>query len=321
MATVLTVGLAAVASSAIITREAYDAAGGGTLGRGMLLALARLTAASVLTAPAWLRRPRPAGPAPADPAPALDATAGSSRGTTGRLVAAGALLGLHFATWLPSLAFTSITASTTIVTTGPVWVALLLWIVRGERPAAWTGIGITVAIGGGTLVALGGVSGLDAGSNPLLGNALALVAAIAYAAHLLLGQEVQARGLGLWRWTAVVGAVGAVTVAPLALATAPGEGPFPLDFWLWALALTLVPQLVGHSSFTWAVRWLSPTLVSVVILAEPVLASGIGAVLYDETPGPVVLLGAVVLVAGVALTTVAEQRRAPLPAEDPVGAT
>src|SRR5690606_35001179 len=106
----------------------------------------------------------------------------------------GALLGLHFATWLPSLAFTSIAASTTIVCTGPVWVALMLWARTGRPPSALTSIGITVAVAGGALVAVGEVEGLGEGSNPLLGNALALVAAIAYAAHLLVGQHVQARG-------------------------------------------------------------------------------------------------------------------------------
>lgn len=75
-----------------------------------------------------------------------------------------------------------------------------------------------------------------------------------------------------------------------------------------ALALALVPQLVGHSAFAWTVRWLSPTLVSVVILVEPLLSSVGGAVLSDEVPGVTVAAGAVVLVVGVGLTTVAEQR-------------
>jgi drug/metabolite transporter (DMT)-like permease len=230
------------------------------------------------------------------------------------------LLGLHFGTWLPSLAFTSIAASTTIVTTVPVWVVLLVWATRGQRPSALTGVGVAIAIGGGALVALGDVDGLDAGSNPLLGNLLALAAAVTYSAHLLLGQAVQARGLGVWRWTTVVAGIGALAVAPLVVVTAPGEGPFPLRFWLAVLALCLVSQLVGHSSLTWSTRWISPTLVSVAILLEPVLASAGAAALYDEVPGPLVLLGAAVLIVGVALTTLAEQPSAPTPVDEPVGA-
>ena len=79
-----------------------------------------------------------------------------------------------------------------------------------------------------------------------------------------------------------------------------------------------MPQLVGHSSFTWAVRWLSPTLVSVAILLEPLFSTLGGVVLFDEVPGGLVVVGGVVLVAGVALTTVAESGRAPTVAEDPL---
>lgn len=366
---VLGIGVVAAATSALITREAYDIAGGGTTALGLALAVARLGFACLLTAPAWFLRRSPAttasaptgatadatdrpatqptaiggpgtGGAGTDPpttaatgatggpetdrpatrvaATEPDAVGGDRAGPTPRLpsgtgratLLGGALLGLHFATWLPSLAFTSIAASTTIVCTGPVWVALILWLGQGQRPTALTAAGIGVAVVGGALVALGEVEGLGEGSAPLLGNALALVAAIAYAAHLLVGQHVQARGLGLWRWTTVVTGVGALTVLPVALiAAVRADAPAPpAGFWVAALALTLVPQLVGHSSFTWTVRWLSPTLVSVVILLEPVLATVAAVALYDEVPGAVVLLGGLVVIAGVAVTTVAEQR-------------
>lgn len=301
---VLATGIVAVSASALIIREAYDSIGGGSTGAGLLLAFSRLALATVLTLPAWRRR----APGPLVP-----------HGARWPAVAGGVLLGLHFGTWLPSLAFTSIAASTTIVTTVPVWVALIVWAVRGERPSARTGIGMAVAIAGGAVVALGDVEGLDSGSNPLLGNALALVAAITYSAHLLLGQEAQARGLGIWRWTTLVAVVGAATIAPLLFVTVPGEGPFPAQFWVAAVALCVVSQLVGHSSLTWSTRWISPTLVSVAILLEPVLASAGAAVLYDEVPGPVVLLGAGVLVVGVAVTTLAERPTDPTPVDEPVG--
>lgn len=307
---VLALGIATVSASALIIREGYDAVGGGSTGRGLLMAFSRMALAAVLTLPAWRRPAAAAGRA----LPRLP------EGTRGRAVAGGVLLGLHFGTWLPSLAFTSIAASTTIVTTVPVWVVLLVWATRGQRPSALTGLGIAVAIGGGALVALGDVEGLGAGSNPLLGNLLALAAAVTYSAHLLLGQAVQARGLGLWRWTTVVASVGALSIAPLVIVTAPGEGPLPARFWLAVVVLCVVSQIVGHSSLTWSTRWISPTLVSVAILLEPVLASAGAAALYDEVPGPLVLLGAAILVVGVGVTTLAEQPSNPTPAEDPVGA-
>lgn len=338
LALVLTAGVLAASTSPLISRSAYDSLGGGSLGAGLLLAATRLTITTILTASAWIPTATPGpprlgrSPGPDRPGearrfkrigrPPLDTapTARSPEGTGVRAVAGGLLLGLHFATWLPSLAFTSIAASTTIVTTGPVWVALMLWA-RGRRPSSPTLLGISVAVAGGALVAVGGGRGLDAGSHPLLGNALALVAAVAYAGHLLLARSVHRRGLGLWRWTAAVSGIGALAVAPLALLTAPGQGPFPPRFWLAALALALGPQLVGHSAFSWSVRWLSPTLVSVLILAEPLLSSVGGAVLFDEVPGLTMAAGAVVLVIGVGLTTVAEQRHVASPEPELVSPT
>lgn len=297
LAVVLSVGVVAVSTGALISRAAYGSTGGATLGAGMLLALCRLAFTFLLTVPSWRRTDGdPAGPGGRLPADARR-----------RTVLAGGLLGLHFATWLPSLVFTSVAASVTIVTTAPVWIAILLWR-RGQRPAPRVVVGIAVAVGGGTLVAFGDVDGLDPGANPPLGNALALVAAVAYAAHLLIGHDVQRQGLGLWRWTAAVTGIGMVVVAPIALLVAPGGGPYPLGFWVAALALALGPQVLGHSAFTWSVRWLSPTLVSVVVLLEPLLSSLGAVVLFHEVPGPLVVAGGVVLVAGVAVTTLATTR-------------
>lgn len=324
LAAVLAAGVVATGTGALFSRGAYEAAGGGTLGGGMLLALVRLGLTAALTAPAWRHGPRGRAARPPRPdrpsdlsSPAAAPAEALPSGTRVRVVAAGALLAVHFATWLPSLVFTSVAASVTIVTTGPVWVALMLWA-RGQRPSARVALGIVVAVAGGALVALGEVGGLGEGSNPPLGNALALVAAITYAAHLLLGQSVQARGLGLWQWTSAVATIGAIGVLPIVALTAPGDGPYPAGFWAGAIALALIPQMVGHTSFIWAVRWLTPTLVSVVILLEPIVSTVGALVLFDEVPGPVVLVGAVVLVGGVAITTLAERGAAPTPAEEPV---
>lgn len=310
LAVVVGTGVVAVSTGALFTRAAYQSVGVGTLGAGLVLAVVRMGVTSAITSGSWSHRLRADRSRTHGPLPS---------GTRRRTVIGGLLLGVHFATWLPSLAFTSIAASVTLVTTVPIWVALAMWL-QGERPSAATGAGIALAVTGGALVAFGDVGG-DAGSNPLLGDALALVAAVTFAAHLLLSREVQRRGLGLWQWTSAVTAVGALTVAPLALVLAPSDGPYPAGFWLAAVGLALVPQLVGHSSFSWAVRWLSPALVSVAILLEPLLSTLGGMVLFDEVPGVLAAVGGLVLVSGVALTTVAESGRAPTVADEPVVST
>ncbi len=87
---------------------------------------------------------------------------------------------------------------------------------------------------------------------------------------------------------------------PAPLLFGSGYSGWPGEVYLYGLLLAFVPQLVGHTSFNWAVRWVSPTLVALVILAEPVGSSVLGYLVFGEVPGSLVLAGAAVLLIGVA---------------------
>src|SRR5918997_923927 len=130
---VLLVGVLAASTAALFIRLAYAAEGGGSVGLGLLLAAVRLSMASLVLLPVWWRfrkvRPEP--------------------GAMGYAVMAGLFLGVHLALWIISLAYTSIVASATIVTTNPIWVALILWLWRGEDPSPLTAAGIIMAISRG----------------------------------------------------------------------------------------------------------------------------------------------------------------------------
>lgn len=259
----------------------------------MLLAAVRLSVASLVLLPAWwgLRR--------ASPEP----------GAMGYAVLAGIFLGVHLALWIISLAYTSIAASATIVTTNPIWVALILWLWRGETPSRLTAAGIIVAISGGALIAVGDAGGASAGTKPLLGDLLALGGALTVSLYLILGREAQHRGLGIGQYVATAYVVGALTLLPAPLLLGSGYSGWPGEVYLYGLLLAFIPQLVGHSSFNWAVRWVSPTLVALVILAEPVGGSVLGYLVFGEVPGSLVLAGAAVLLIGVAGAVWGERAR------------
>jgi drug/metabolite transporter (DMT)-like permease len=281
---VLLVGVLAASTAALFIRLAYAAEGGGSVGLGLLLAAVRLSVASLVLFPAWrgLRKAHHQAKAMA------------------YAVLAGIFLGLHLALWIISLAYTSIVASATIVTTNPIWVALILWLWRGERPSRLTAAGIVVAISGGTLIAVGDAGGASAGTRPLLGDLLALGGALTVSLYLILGREAQHRGLGIGQYVATAYVVGALTLLPAPLLFGSGYSGWPSEVYLYGILLALIPQLVGHSSFNWAVRWVSPTLVTLVILAEPVGGSVLGYLVFGEVPGALVIAGAAVLLLGVA---------------------
>src|SRR4028118_939068 len=158
---VLVGGVFAISTAAIFIRLAISSAGVRGVGFSLFLAASRLAIASLLLLPAWrnLRHTQ------------------LSPGALRYAGAAGVCLAVHFATWITSLSFTSIAASTTLVTTNPVWVALLSWLWFKEKPTRLTILGIGVAFVGGVLIGFGDMGAVTSGSNPPLGNFLSLVGA------------------------------------------------------------------------------------------------------------------------------------------------
>lgn len=282
-------GILAVSTSAPLVRLAMMAAMAQTVGFSFVLAALRLSFATVMLLPAWRsvaqRKPTPVAMRYA--------------------IAAGITLAIHFATWITSLAFTSIAASTALVTTNPVWVALLSWVWLGEKPTRKVLLGTGIALTGGLLIGLGGTDPSATGSQPLLGDGLALVGAWMVSLYFLLGREAQRNGLSLGGYVAIAYSVAAIMLLPLPLLAGTDYTGYSPIVYGYIFLTALLPQIVGHTSFNWAVRWMSPTVVTLAILFEPVLASLMGFVLFKEVPDGSVLIGALVLLLGVAIAAVA----------------
>lgn len=287
---VMGVGLVAVSLSAIFIRLA-DAP-------GVVVAAYRMILASLLLLPWTLRALR---------------TTPLTRANAPYAVLAGLLLGLHFATWISALSYTSVAAGTSLGTTTPVWVALSSWLFLGLAPPFSAMLGMLTAVLGGAMIGFGAVGGES--SAPLFGNALALTGAAAAAAYLLLGRSAQRRGLGLQAYIGVAYGVAALSLLPLPFLLGYDYFGYGAGTYFWILMLAVVSQLVGHTAYNYAVRYLEPTLVATVILLEPVGASLLALLLFREVPPALTLLGAAVLLVGVALT--ARNTRAAV-AEEPL---
>jgi len=282
---VLVAGVFAVSTAAIFIRLAIASAGVRGVEFSLFLSASRLAIASLLLLPAW-RNLKPSQLSP---------------GALRYAAAAGICLAVHFATWITSLSFTSIAASTTLVTTNPVWVALLCWLWFKEKLTRLTLLGIGVAFVGGVLIALGDTGAVSAGNNPPLGNFLALVGAWMASLYFLLGREAQRRGLGIGSYVVVAYSTGALVLLPLPLIVGSNYVGYPVAVYAYILLMAVLSQVVGHTTLNWAVRWISPTLVTLAILFEPVGSSFLGYLIFNEVPGLLVLVGAGVLLSGVAI--------------------
>jgi drug/metabolite transporter (DMT)-like permease len=216
-------------------------------------------------------------------------------------IAAGITLSVHFATWITSLSFTSIAASTTIVTTNPIWVTLLSWLWWNEKPKALTLIGIAIALSGGFCIAIGDAGSLTGGSNPLLGDALALFGAWSASLYLLLGKQAQASGLSIANYSAIAYTTAALLLLPLPFFFGLNYWSYPPEIYVYLFGMAVFSQVLGHTSFNWAVRFISPTFVTLAILFEPVSASILGFFVFGEVPSFLVLVGAIILLVGSAI--------------------
>jgi len=217
----------------------------------------------------------------------------------GMLGVSGVFLGLHFATWIASLEYTSVASSVVLVSIGPVFVGIGSWVLLGERPVMWLIVGLALATVGSIVIGLGDLGG---GRNRLLGDVLALAGAMFVAGYLMIGRRVRGR-LSLYAYIAVV--YGVAMVALLVMVWASGQpmlGFSPAAFG-WAAALGLAPQLVGHSILNWALRYLSATLVAIVTLAEPIGSSLLAYLLLHESITLSTALGGVVVLTGIGLAS------------------
>ncbi|MGC8877336.1 DMT family transporter [Thermus sp.] len=288
IAAVLLLGILAISFGSILVRLALAASGDRSLAFSLVMSAGRMALAALLLAPGWGRP--------------LEDRAGLPWA-----VGAGVFLALHFAFWITSLSYTSVAASTALVTTNPIWITLLGWLFFRERPSFFTLLGVGVALLGGLLIGLGDAEG-SGGANPLLGDALAVLGAWAASLYLLLGREAQRRGLSLLDYVRVAYTAAALLLLPLPYLFGGGYGGYPWPVYLYLLLMALLPQLVGHTSFNWATRHIPPVLVTLAILFEPVGASFLAYLLFGELPGVKVLLGALVLLLGVALAVVGGRR-------------
>lgn len=233
---------------------------------------------------------------------------GELRALTRRDLALAALSGFflawHFALWISSLDHTTVASSVVLVNTNPLWVGLLSPLL-GERVGWRMAVGIGVAVAGLTLI---GASDLALGSNALWGDALALGGALMVSAYILIGRRLRRRLSLLAYVTPVYGAAAGFLLLFALAAGVPLVG-YNAQTLAACLLLALGPQLIGHSSINWALGYLSPAFVTVVILGEPIGSAILAFVLLQEVPPPATLVGGALILVGIYLASREEQAR------------
>ena len=217
----------------------------------------------------------------------------------------GALLALHFGTWIASLAFTSTAASVALVSTSPMF-ATVFGALIGDRARPRELAGIAVATAGCAILARGDWS---AGGDALIGDGLALVGAATATAYLAVGRRLRA-ALPLLPYLGAVNAVAAVCLVLTALALGAPLVGLPAQSYVASLCAALVASVGGHGLLNAAVRITPTHLVALAILGEPIGSALITWAAFGERPPLHAAIGGAIVLAGIALGFI---RRAPAP--------
>ena len=218
-------------------------------------------------------------------------------------LASGAFLGLHFAAYFESLRWTSIASSVVLVDTEVFFVALgSVLLLRKKLPGrAW--LAVALAFGGSGVIAMADTA---VGPDAVRGDAIALAGALCMAVYTMIG-AVCRRRLSTTVYTCLVYTAAAVTLLVITLAGGAPLMGYGAVNGLTALGMAVFCTLLGHSVFSWGLKYLPPAFISTVKLMEPVFASMWGLALFAERPGALTVLGGAVIICGIALYSRTEE--------------
>lgn len=217
-----------------------------------------------------------------------------SRREWGTALLAGALLAVHFGSWVPSLALTTVAASTVLVDTQPVWVTIVERAM-GVRVPGRAVVGIALAVLGAVLISGGdfAVSG-----KAVVGDLLAVLGAVAGAGYIVAGRRLR-QVVSLTTYTGIVYSTCAALLAgAVAVSGSPFTGFTGRQWWLLAL-MTLIPQFGGHTVFNYLLGHLEAGTVAIAVAGEPVVASVLAFLFFDEVPGWAAVAGGIAILAGI----------------------
>ena len=262
----------------------------------LVIAALRLTFATLLLAPLVITRHR-------------DEIRNLTRSELTLGLVAGLFLAVHFATWISSLEYTSVASSVVFVSTGPLWVALLSPMLLNERLTRAAIIGLGLALLGGSVIGLADACTWSGGlrcpelnqvmqGRAMWGNFLALAGAWAVTGYLIIGRKLRMK-LSLIPYIFVVYGMAAIGLIVLMLTA--GQSPFGYEAktYGWIFLLAAIPQLIGHSTYNWALRYLPAAFVAVTTLGEPIGSAILASFILDEKPTIAIVIGGVLILLGI----------------------
>lgn len=212
-------------------------------------------------------------------------------------ICSGGFLALHFALWITSLKYTTVTSSVVLVTISPIFVAITSYLLFKEKINRRILTGIAIAIVGATII---GFNSWQLGGTSVKGSILAFLGAMAVTGYLLIGRKLRQK-MGLLSYIFLTYTSTAIILLVWSLIVGGSLTGYSGKTYLMFVLLALVPQILGHTSFNWSLRFLPATMVTIAVLGEPVGATILAYAILKEIPSIFEIIGGVLILGGIAI--------------------
>ncbi|WP_286976604.1 DMT family transporter [Acetomicrobium sp. UBA5826] len=219
-------------------------------------------------------------------------------------VASGAFLSLHFAFWISSLDYTTVASSVVLVNTNPIWVALLTPFMSSDRLRGMSLLGVAFSVIGSAVISAGDFA---LGGKALYGDFLAIAGSWCAAFYLLFGRRLRQK-LSLLSYITICYSTAAVILFALIVCLGYPLFGYPKKTWLCFWGLALFPQIIGHSSYNWSLKYFSAGFVAIALLGEPVVSPILAYFALGEAIMPITIFGGSLVLAGIVLAALGENR-------------
>ena len=279
----LVIGTLAVSTGAIFARLADAPA--------LVIAAYRVGIASLILAPIALWKAR-------------DEIAELSKRDLKLAALSGFFLALHFATWISSLDYTSVANSVVLVNTNPLWVGLLTPLIVKEKIRRAMLVSIIISVIGGAIIGYGDFA---LGSQALLGDGLALAGSFCAAIYLLLGRTLR-RKLSLLPYIFICYGSAAVILWIIVLLLGLPVSGYSTGTVAAFLGMALIAQIIGHSTYNWALKWFSAGLIAVSLLGEPIGATIMAYIIFNEGLTVHKIIGGIFILIAIYIAASSESR-------------
>jgi drug/metabolite transporter (DMT)-like permease len=292
---VLFIGILAVSSASLFIRFAQAEV------PSLVIAAFRMSLAALIVTPFCIKR-------------FSEEVVPASWKVKGLLVLSGAFLALHFAFWITSLEYTSVTSSVVLVTTAPLWVALFSPLFLKEKLTRWTIFGLIVSLTGSVIVGISSGCAIDNGQlncssldvafrgSYFVGDLMALAGAFLSGGYLMIGRKVR-ENVSLSSYVFSVYTTAALFLILFVIISGQKAFGYSNIAYVWLLALAVIPQVIGHSSFNWALKFLPAAYVAIALLGEPIGTVFLTMIFLRESPKVLEIIGGVFILGGIFLAT------------------